>query len=581
MQTLKKYITACTNSARTMFAAGFFSVIAIAGLYGLEAATYEDIASGVHLPAFTKELQVPIVHAWNCLSFEADPSTIEEGESVTLSWDVDDDVTKVTIDNGVGEFSGHEGSTTVKPTQTTEYTLTTHVDWTDDTRDCKTKVTVTTPTGDDDDDNGDDDDDNGNGGDDDDDNGGGNGDDDDDNVGDDDDDDNGNGGGNPGGRGPCLNCGDDDDDDDDNDNGRGDDDDDDDNGNGGGDDDDDNGATPNITLDRNVVAGTPSGIFLDQVPYTGFEAGPVMTVLFWFGIFGLSALLAYAFTMRRTVVAVQGAEDYRLAAFGNRGSAYNPVNVARDEYESESVTSFADLGGKGTNGREEEIEARAHNESILLSPEALRAVVAELERRGEDVEAFTDRLFEEAKGQFVREDGWILLSKERVNTLLGNNKDRSESRPARESRPEPRREEARREVSARANPAPTVADTVEYEGTVSTVTTFITWLAANEQQKVYNFVRKLSSQGYSVDNFIGQVLRALDDVYKNRLEGNRNPDPSLAEKTATWSNADLEAILGILVECIDYSYSSSRIGTKVALAKVFEYLAQKENSRKR
>ena len=57
---------------------------------------------------------VPIIN-----SFSADPSTITEGESSTLSWNVTD-ATSVTIDNGVGTVA-LSGTTTVSPTTTTGY----------------------------------------------------------------------------------------------------------------------------------------------------------------------------------------------------------------------------------------------------------------------------------------------------------------------------------------------------------------------------------------------------------------------------------------------------------------------------
>jgi hypothetical protein len=89
----------------------------------------------------------------------------------------------------------------------------------------------------------------------------------------------------------------------------------------------------------------------------------------------------------------------------------------------------------------------------------------------------------------------------------------------------------------------------------------------------------MTGKGVQTEMFIGELVRKLDDIYKNRLEGNHNPDPVLAGKTATWSNGDFEKVLGILVECIDYSYSSTRIGTKVALAKAFEYFGDKRQVR--
>lgn len=55
-------------------------------------------------------------------SFTADPDTIAEGGTVTLSWVTN--ATTVTIDQGVGPVTASSGSTTVTPAATTTYTLT-------------------------------------------------------------------------------------------------------------------------------------------------------------------------------------------------------------------------------------------------------------------------------------------------------------------------------------------------------------------------------------------------------------------------------------------------------------------------
>lgn len=54
--------------------------------------------------------------------FSADPATITEGESSTLSWNVTD-ATNVSIDNGLGSVA-LTGTTSVSPSKTTTYTLT-------------------------------------------------------------------------------------------------------------------------------------------------------------------------------------------------------------------------------------------------------------------------------------------------------------------------------------------------------------------------------------------------------------------------------------------------------------------------
>lgn len=60
---------------------------------------------------------IPVIN-----SFTADSTTINEGESVTISWVTD--ASTVTIDQGIGTVTAPSGSTSVSPTTTTIYTLT-------------------------------------------------------------------------------------------------------------------------------------------------------------------------------------------------------------------------------------------------------------------------------------------------------------------------------------------------------------------------------------------------------------------------------------------------------------------------
>lgn len=55
--------------------------------------------------------------------FTATPGTVGQGESSTLSWDIDN-ATSANINNGVGNVNPDTGSKQVSPTQTTTYTLT-------------------------------------------------------------------------------------------------------------------------------------------------------------------------------------------------------------------------------------------------------------------------------------------------------------------------------------------------------------------------------------------------------------------------------------------------------------------------
>ncbi len=386
-----------------------------------------------------------------------------------------------------------------------------------------------------------------------------------------------------GGGGPCLNC--DDDDDDDEPRGGG-------GGGGGGGGSEPDPKKPTIVLSKQVT--NPGGyITLDQVPYTGFEAGPVLTVAFWLGVLAVSAALAYVLTLVQplSLVGALGALNKERAIEQARITELRtkPARVTKP-----SVFSQAPAHGYAIGDRDDSntfIENAAHKENILLSPEALRVIATEIERTGADRTAFLTGFFDKAKAEFAREDGWILLSKERTATLVGTSgaahaytapavrEDPGSAVAVQTPAPAPQAAapsaSVRAEVSAPAAPLTSERPTHSFtKAAPVSIATFVGWLVAKEEQKVFEHLRSASAQG-GIEHFIGEVVRALDDVYKHRLEGNHNPDAELARLTATWSNGDFEQVLGILVECIDFSYSSNRIGAKVALAKAFEYFRSK------
>ncbi|NBD74087.1 hypothetical protein GVX82_03530 [Patescibacteria group bacterium] len=395
----------------------------------------------------------------------------------------------------------------------------------------------------------------------------------------------GGGGGGGGGRGPCLNCDDDDDDDDDR------------SGGGGGSSRDED-PEPEVSVASRVVPATPgSFVTLDQVPYTGFEASPLVTALFWIGLLLLSMGISYLLVVRqvfgRLVPAVVGAPA-DPAPTGARPSTEQLAPEA--ETAPTQLTPYRFQEFEGGEGRLD-IESKAQAAGVLFSPEA-QVRVARI--AAEEGEAVLDQLIALAKDTYTPEDGWILLSKDRTETLLAK---RSTPRAPREEQVRPQTpqttptstapQQQDSPLSAALNtltggqqappqpaapqmgqtPAPTqrpqAAPLVQRAGSQrpeADVATFVSWIVEGKQQEAYEYLRSAQS----ADQLIGEVVRALDEVYKNRLEGGRQPEQQLVQLTAGWSNPDFEAVIGTLVESVDYSYQSSRIGTKVALAKLFE-----------
>jgi hypothetical protein len=330
---------------------------------------------------------------------------------------------------------------------------------------------------------------------------------------------------------------------------------------------------PTFVLGKTITR-TGGSITLDQVPYTGFEAGPFTTALFWFGVLVASILIVHF-----------GSKAQLMSHLSTRLAELQPQTTPRsyvrptlyDDVYAPTATLYTapsnTVGASTQAGAVDHssIEDRAHADNILLSPESVQTLTNTIQEQKLNADSFLRELFNNAIASYPREDGWILLSQERTLSLIA----KTSTTPARAP------EMAREVVTPQASQPTQVrteqqTERVRTEGAEDTGTLaplFIDLLVAGEQQKSFELLRRLLAKGVTLESFITTVVRKLDDVYKNRLEGNHNPDKELATKTALWSNADFEKVLGLLVECIDYSYSNNRIGTKIAMTKIFEHFS--------
>ncbi len=464
-------------------------------------------------------------------------SSVNVGDSATLTW-TSENVESADIDNGVGSVAT-SGSATVTVGGATTYTGT-FKGTNGTTITCAASVSIISSGG---------------GGD-------------------------GGGSSSGGGAGPCRNCG----------------------SNGGGSSNtsrpsSNSGGSVTKEVSPNVVlssAVTPAPyVYLSQVPYTGFEAGPILTAVFWLAVLALSVLIAYVMSvpqplsqLARLLARKHETETVVASTLQPAMPSFTSWNIPATTVTAEHTVQFAAASSASSN-IDDIIEERAQADHILLSPEALRAVAMEADRSSLDREAFFTAIFEEAKASFPREDGWILLSKERINAVLSAVRSvnvRSGTSQAAEQKSEARTPYSSAmtykevEPKAQAVPARTYAP-ADTRPTVASkdvaVADFVAFFERGEQQKAFDALRGMTAQGRG-EQYVKSLVRSLDDVYKNRIEGGRAPEADLARATATWSNADFEAVLGTLVESVDWSYSSARVGTKIALAKVFEYFESKK-----
>ncbi len=160
-----------------------------------------------------------------------------------------------------------------------------------------------------------------------------------------------------------------------------------------------------------------TGIALTQVPYTGFEAGAFMTSVFYTLLAAWALYMAYVLVGRR-----------------NSMSAFTPATVMADIVPEttlfpETVTSApvfyqaaapvalstATVGYAAHTDLTATLEAQAHTAHVLLSADAIAYFVAAT--ANEDRTSILAGVLTAAKASYPSEDGWVVLSIERMVEL--------------------------------------------------------------------------------------------------------------------------------------------------------------------
>ena len=179
-----------------------------------------------------------------------------------------------------------------------------------------------------------------------------------------------------------------------------------------------------------------AGISLSNVPYTGFEAGTMLTIMFYTLLAAWALFVTYLIVARPRLaagVAVSGT----TAAFDSmkQAEAIRPdVFVASTAAVAEAPVVPANLPtGTPVIGYENApvvdvnphhvsenvvtaLENRAHEQRALLSSDALRHFIATTEGLVERNEAL-DQVIADAKGNFPLEDGWVVINEARMRGL--------------------------------------------------------------------------------------------------------------------------------------------------------------------
>ena len=196
-------------------------------------------------------------------------------------------------------------------------------------------------------------------------------------------------------------------------------------------------AASNVSLYQQPGQQPLASVSLTQVPYTGFEAGPVVTAVFWLVVVLWSFGIAYVIMGRRGLQFVAerafgytpATLDYSTAADLSVAAAPQAQGTREDEYVNGFTHSAAPTlqpafdtdtavtpAANEVGDARDIIEARANAAGILLSPEAMKAALAMSDNQDEVLARFND-IVTDAVATLPREDGWILLSSDRFDDL--------------------------------------------------------------------------------------------------------------------------------------------------------------------
>jgi sulfur carrier protein ThiS len=172
-----------------------------------------------------------------------------------------------------------------------------------------------------------------------------------------------------------------------------------------------------------------SSIALQETPYTGFDAGPMLASMFY-GLLTLWALfVAYVFVRRRNLATVGATTEFTPHSIAEQQRSVNPALFASHQTTPSTTTPSRPAGQSTSVGAPQwssatktqavdvaVLEAMAHQKHVLVSHDAVTYFL-QMETSGQQEETF-DLVLEYARSVYPVEDGWIVLNIARMQALL-------------------------------------------------------------------------------------------------------------------------------------------------------------------
>ena len=216
-----------------------------------------------------------------------------------------------------------------------------------------------------------------------------------------------------------------------------------------------------------------------------------------------------------------------------------------------------------TKPMESLLAVEAKKERTLISPDGLRAVVETASAKGEEPLATLGKAIENAKTKFQREDGWLLLNKEKIDASLLSINIAVPTYGAPEKITPNIPETPKAPVMIQENRSATNQTTE--------INTFVSLLARGDEKAVANHLRALREGGKSVERFIRETIMEIDGAYRARVESENNRrNFVLSQIISRWSGEKTEEVISILLSIVDKNYKNSAIGLKLAVMRIAE-----------
>ncbi|OHA18664.1 MAG: hypothetical protein A2664_00350 [Candidatus Taylorbacteria bacterium RIFCSPHIGHO2_01_FULL_46_22b] len=353
-----------------------------------------------------------------------------------------------------------------------------------------------------------------------------------------------------------------------------------------------------VLLKKPPVGQVLSAIYLSQIPYTGFGdwykiALFILVLALWSAAavyFFRSKLWKQKLSLRFGHSPVSPIAQSSLAdevmeiktgdSLNEEWMPYDTHQTSRPTVSVPTDDLFSITNGTTTHmiqaGILDVIASEAQRKRVVISEEGMKLVASQSGYDANTVLSLLDTIIGNAEKTYDREDGWLLLNKEKISSSLSSVSPVSASMSIKEPAPVPVPAPAPVRVVPPVSPMPpaqknpvTYSQPVSH-GTVDTAL-FVEWLSSGDTKQVAHYLKQLREQSAGVGPFLKKVILDLDLVYRARFdEVDEQVSDRLVRTVATIPNEQLEQLIGVLISSMDQKYRSASLGVKIALLRAEE-----------